>query len=169
MILILIALLLLPTAMIPREELYPVERVEVEARDASIPEGARRAIVVTRTGGKSPIKVLNVKVYEKEAEFKTVHVEYIVVYHNRDYAVAQRSVDFESFEKIWLELSKNRAFLLADAPEGPKDQPTYTVIIKEIKRNNSFTVTGAENLDDKRYYNIISAIENFWREQLEIQ
>ena len=169
MILILIAVLLLPTALLPRQELYSVERVEVEARDASVPPDARRAIVVTRTGGKSPVKVLNVKVYEKEAEFKTVHVEYIVVYHSRDYVVAERKVDFESFEKIWIELNKNRAFTLTNAPEGPKDQPTYTVRVKEVKRENTFTVTGPENVEDKKYNNIISAMENFWREQLTIQ
>lgn len=169
MILLLIALLLLPTAMLPREELYPVERVEVEARDAGFPADARRAVVVTRTGGKSPVKVLNVKIYEKEGEFNTVHVEYIVVYHSRDYVVAERKVDFESFEKIWLELNKNRGFMLQDAPQGPTDQPTYTVRVKEVKRNNAFTVTGPANLEDKRYYNIISAIEDFWREQLTIQ
>ncbi len=169
MIIVLIALLLLPTAMLPREELYPVERVEVEARDASIPADARRAVVVTRTGGKSPVKVLNVKVYEKEAEFKIVRVEYIVVYHSRDYVVAERKVDFESFEKIWLALNKNRAFILGDSPEGPQDQPTYTVRIREVKKENTFTVTGPEGLEDERYYNIISALENFWREQLTIQ
>jgi hypothetical protein len=169
MILVLIALLLLPTAMLPRQELYSAERVEVEARDASIPRDARRAIVVTRTGGKSPVKVLNVKVYEKEVEFKVVHVEYIVVYHSRDYAVAERKVDFESFEKIWLELNKNRAFMLEDGPEGPRDQPTYTVRVREVKKDNTFTVTGPENLEDKRYFNIISAMEDFWREQLTIQ
>lgn len=169
MILVLIALLLLPTAMLPRQELYPVERVEVEARDASIPPDARRAVVVTRTGGKSPVKVLNVKVYEKEAEFKVVRVEYIVVYHSRDYVVAERKVDFESFEKIWLELNKNRALMLEDGPEGSRDQPTYTVRIKEVKKENTFTVTGPESLEDKRYANIISAMESFWREQLTIQ
>ncbi len=169
MILLLIALLLLPTAMLPREELYPVERVEVEARDAGIPADARRAIVVTRTGGKSPIKILNVKVYEKEAEFKTVHVEYIVVYHSGDYVVAERKVDFDSFEKVWLELNKNRGFMLQDAAEGSKDEPTYTVKVREIKRDNTFSVTGPQNLEDKRYNNIISAIENFWRDQLKIQ
>jgi hypothetical protein len=169
MILLLVALLLLPTAMLPRQQLYSVERVEVEARDASIPDDARRAVVVTRTGGKSPVKVLNVKVYEKEAEFKVVHVEYIVVYHSRDYVVAERKVDFESFEKIWLEINKNRAFLLTDAPEGPVDQPTYTVRVREVKRENTFTVTGPANLEDKRYYNIISAMEEFWRSQLTIQ
>ncbi len=155
--------------MLPRQELYSVERVEVEARDASIPGDARRAVVVARTGGKSPVKVLNVKVYEKEAEFKVVHVEYIVVYHSRDYVVAERKVDFESFEKIWLELNKNRAFLLTDVSEGPVDQPTYTVRVREVKRENTFTVTGPANLEDKRYYNIISAMEEFWRSQLTIQ
>lgn len=169
MILVLIALLLLPTAMLPRQELYPVERVEVEARDASIPPDARRAVVVTRTGGKSPVKVLNVKVYEKEAEFKVVRVEYIVVYHSRDYVVAERKVDFESFEKIWLELKKNRALMLEDGPEGSRDQPTYTVRVKEVKKDNTFTVTGPANLEDERYSNIISAMEDFWREQLTIQ
>lgn len=169
MILLLIALLLLPTAMMPREELYPVERVEVEARDASIPASARRAIVITRTGGKSPVKVVNVKAYEKEVEYNTVHVEYIVIYHSGDYVVAQRKADFESFEKVWLEIVKNRALFLDDAPEGPLDQPTYTVRIKEVKRSNSFTVRGPETIDDPRYANIVSAMENFWREQLEIQ
>jgi hypothetical protein len=169
MILLLIALLLLPTAMLPREELYSVERVEVEARDAGIPADARRAVVVTRTGGKSPVKVLNVKVYEKEAEFKMVHVEYIVVYHSGDYVVAERKVDFDSFEKVWLELNKNRGFMLEDGPEGSKDESTYTVRIKEVKRDNTFTVTGPQSLEDKRYNNIISAMENFCREQLEIQ
>lgn len=154
--------------MMPREELYPVERVEVEARDASIPSEARRAIVVTRTGGKSPIKVLNVKIYEKETEFKTVRVEYIVVYHTRDYVVAQRLVDFDSFERIWLELSKNRVFTLEDAPEGPSDQPTFTVRVKEVKRSHTFTVTGPETHDDPRYANIITAVEDFWRDQLEV-
>ncbi|UCH77748.1 MAG: hypothetical protein JSU81_08465 [Candidatus Coatesbacteria bacterium] len=168
MILLLIALLLLPTAMLPREELYPVERVEVEARDASLPAEARRAVVVTRTGGKSPIKVLNVKIYEKEAEFKTVRVEYIVVYHTRDYLVAQRLVDFESFERIWLELNKNRVFTLEDAPEGPPDGPTFTVRVKEVKRTNTFTVTGPEAQEDPRYVNVIAAVEDFWQEQLEI-
>jgi hypothetical protein len=169
MILVLIALLLLPTAMLPSEELYSVERVEVEARDASIPSDTRRAIVVTRTGGKSPVKVLNVKVYEKEIEFKVVHLEYIVVYHSRDYAVAERKVDFESFEKLWLELNKNRVFFLEDAPEGPPDQPTYTVRIKEVKKENTFSVTGPDSLEDRRYADIILAIENFWHEQLTIQ
>jgi len=169
MILLLIALLLLPTAMMPREELYPVERVEVEARDASIPADARRAIVITRTGGISPVKTLNVKAYEKEGEYKTVHVEYIVVYHTGDYVVAQRKADFESFEKAWLEIAKNRALLLEDSTEGPKDQPTYTVRIKEVKKSNSFTVTAPEANEDPRYANIVSAMENFWREQLEIQ
>jgi hypothetical protein len=169
MILLLIALLLLPTAMMPREELYPVERVEVEARDASIPSGARRAIVITRTGGKSPVKVLNVKAYEKEIEYNTVHVEYIVIYHTGDYVLAQRKADFESFEKVWLEVVKNRALFLEDAPEGSPDQPTYTVRIKEVKRSNSFTVRGPETIGDERYANIISAMETFWHEQLEIQ
>jgi len=169
MILLLIALLLLPTAMMPREELYPVERVEVEARDASIPAGARRAIVITRTGGKSPVKVLNVKAYEKEGEYNTVHVEYILIYHSGDYVVAQRKADFESFEKVWLEVVKNRALFMEDAPEGPPDEPTYTVRIKEVKRSNSFTVRGPETVDDPRYANIVSALEVFWREQLEIQ
>jgi len=168
-ILLLISLLLLPTAMLPREELYPVERVEVEARDAGIPAQARRAIVITRTGGKSPVKILNVKAYEKEGEFNTVHVEYIVVYHTGDYVVAQRKADFESFEKVWLEVVRNRALLLEDAPAGPGDQPTYTVRIKEVKRSNSFTVTGPGAVEDQRYANIVSAMENFWREQLEIQ
>jgi hypothetical protein len=169
MILLLIALLLLPTAMLPHEELYPVERVEVEARDAGIPAEARRAVVITRTGGKSPIKILNVKAYEKEGEFNTVHVEYIIVYHSGDYVVAQRKVDFESFEKVWLELSKDRALFLENAPAGPPDQPTYTVRVKEVKRSNTFTVTGPESVDDKRYADIVSAMEKFWREQLEIQ
>jgi hypothetical protein len=169
MILLLISLLLLPTAMLPREELYPVERVEVEARDAGIPAQARRAIVITRTGGKSPVKILNVKAYEKEGEFNTVHVEYIVVYHTGDYIVAQRKADFESFEKVWLEVVKNRALFLEDAPQGPSDQPTYTVRIKEVKRSNSFAVTGPEAIEDPRYVHIVSAMENFWREQLEIQ
>lgn len=169
MILLLISLLLLPTVMLPREELYPVERVEVEARDAGIPPGARRAVVITRSGGKSPVKILNVKAYEKEGEFNTVHVEYIVVYHTGDYVVAQRIADFESFEKAWLEVVKNRALLLEDAPEGPRDLPTYTVRIKEVKRSNSFTVTGPGAIEDPRYANIVSAMEDFWREQLEIQ
>ena len=169
MILILIALLLLPTAMMPREELYPVERVEMEARDAGIPAEARRAVVITRTGGKSPVKILNIKAYEKEGEFNTVHVEYIVVYHTGDYVVAQRKVDFESFENVWLEVSKNRAFFLEDAPEGPAGRPTYTVRVKEVKRSNTFTVTGPESADDKRYLNVVSAMEDFWHEQLEIE
>jgi hypothetical protein len=169
MILLLIALLLLPTAMMPREELYPVERVEVEARDTGIPSEARRAVVMTRTGGKSPIKILNLKAYEKEGEFNTVHLEYIVVYHTRDYVLAQRKVDYETFEKAWLEINRNRAFQLENAPEGPAGEPTYTVRVKEVKRTNTFTVTAPENLDDKRYLNIISAMEEFWREQLEIE
>lgn len=169
MILLLISLLLLPTAMLPREELYPVERVEVEARDAGIPAQARRAIVITRTGGKSPVKILNVKAYEKEGEFNTVHVEYIVVYHTGDYVVAQRKADFESFEKVWLEVVKNRALFLEDAPKGPGDQPTYTIRIKEVKRSNTFTVTGPGAIEDLRYASIVSAMEDFWREQLEIQ
>jgi hypothetical protein len=142
--------------------------VEVEARDASIPAEARRAIVVTRTGGKSPIKVLNVKIYEKEAEFKAVRVEYIVVYHTRDYVVAQRLVDFDSFERIWLELSKNRVFTLEDATDGSSDQPTFTVRVKEVKRTHTFTVTGPEAQEDPRYVNIITAVEDFWRDQLEV-
>ncbi|HUU56465.1 MAG TPA: hypothetical protein VMW93_03900, partial [bacterium] len=117
MILVLIALLLLPTAMVPREELYPVERVETEARDAGIPAEARRAVVITRTGGKSPVKILNIKAYEKEGEFNTVHVEYIVVYHTGDYVVAQRKVDFESFEKVWLEVSKRGGFRVSEYAE----------------------------------------------------
>ncbi|MGD8719751.1 MAG: hypothetical protein PVH29_13135 [Candidatus Zixiibacteriota bacterium] len=169
MILLLISLLLLPTAMLPREQLYSVDRVEVEARDASIPADARRAVVISRTGGVSPVKVLNVKVYEKEVEYNVVHVEYIVVYHSRDYVVAQRKVDFESFEKIWLELNRNRAMMLEDAPEGAKDKPTYTVRVKEVKNSNTFTVTDPESQEDKRYAAIIAAMEDFWREQLEIQ
>jgi len=154
--------------MMPREELYPVERVEVEARDASIPRGARRAIVVTRTGGKSPIKVLNVKIYEIETEYKMVRVEYIVVYHTRDYVVAQRLVDFDSFEKIWLELGKNRVFTLEDATDEAADQPTFTVRVKEVKRTHTFTVTGPEAQEDPRYANIISGVEDFWRDHLEV-
>ncbi len=169
MILLLIALLLLPSTLIPRKEFYPVEKVEVKARDGSFPPDARRAIVVTRTGGASPVKVLNVKAYEKETEYNTARVEYIVVYHSRDYVMAQRQVDFESFEKLWLELNKNRALTLTNATEGDKSKPTYTVRVKEVKRENSFNVVGAEGLDDKRYYNIISALETFWRENLEIQ
>jgi hypothetical protein len=169
MILLLISLLLLPTAMLPREELYPVERVEVEARDAGIPAEARRAIVITRTGGASPVKILNVKAYEKEGEFNNVHVEYIVVYHTGDYIIAQRKADYESFEKVWLEVVRNRALFLENAPQGPGDRPTYTVRIKEVKRSNSFTVTGPETAEDPRYAHIVSAMENFWREQLEIQ
>jgi hypothetical protein len=117
----------------------------------------------------SPVKVLNVKVYEKEVEYNVVHVEYIVVYHSRDYVVAQRKVDFESFEKIWLELNRNRAMMLEDAPEGAKDKPTYTVRVKEVKNSNTFTVTDPESQEDKRYAAIIAAMEDFWREQLEIQ
>ena len=133
MILLLIALLLLPTAMMPREELYPVERVEVEARDASIPAGARRAIVITRTGGKSPVKVLNVKAYEKEGEYNTVHVEYILIYHSGDYVVAQRKADFESFEKVWLEVVKNRALFMEDAPKGRRMNLPIRFASKKLK------------------------------------
>jgi hypothetical protein len=112
---------------------------------------------------------LNLKAYEKEGEFNTVHLEYIVVYHTRDYVLAQRKVDYETFEKAWLEINRNRAFQLENAPEGPAGEPTYTVRVKEVKRTNTFTVTAPENLDDKRYLNIISAMEEFWREQLEIE
>jgi hypothetical protein len=59
--------------------------------------------------------------------------------------------------------------MLEDGPEGPRDQPTYTVRVREVKKDNTFTVTGPENLEDKRYFNIISAMEDFWREQLTIQ
>jgi hypothetical protein len=141
MILLLIAVLLLPAAMLPRQEFYPVEKVEVEARDASFPPDARRAVVVTRTGGVSPVKVLNVKIYEREAEYGIAHVEYIVVYHSRDYVMAQRTVDFQAFERVWMELGRNNAPTLRDAGTPAKDKPTYTIRVHEVKHSNTFRVT----------------------------
>lgn len=169
MVLLLVALLLLPTAMLPREEFYPVEKVEVEARDAGFPEDARRAVVVTRTGGVSPVKVLNVKVYEKEGEYGIAHVEYIVVYHTRDYVMAKRTVDFQAFERLWFELGRDNAMFLNNAPEGSKEQPTYMVRIHEVKNDHSFTVTGPETQADPNYGAAIKAVEQFWKESLAIQ
>ena len=169
MILLVIAVLLLPTAMVPRQEFYPVEKVELEARDAGFPPQARRAVVVTRTGGVSPIKTLNVKIFEKETELKTVHVQYIVVYHNRDYVMAERKVDFDAYEALWLELHKNRVFFLDSPAAGAKDKPTYIIRVKEVKKETSFTVTDPEAMDDKRYANVVAAVEAFWRDNLKIQ
>lgn len=168
MILLLVALLLLPTAMLPKEEFFPTEKVEIEARDASFPAGARRALVVTRTGGVSPIKTLNVKIYEREGEFEIARVEYIIVYHNRDYIFAQRQVPYEAFERLWLTVNQNRALYLPSLPPGGADQPTYIFRIKDVKKENTITVPSPATADDERYKNIIGAIEKFWRDQLQI-
>jgi len=126
-------------------------------------------VVITRTGGISPVKVLNVKVYEKETEYKIAHVEYIVVYNTNDYVVATRLVDYETFEKLWIELASNRAFELTDGPPAQKDQPTYSIRVKDVKKEHTFSVGIPDKVEDKRYANCIAAIEKFWRSNLEIQ
>jgi hypothetical protein len=170
MLLLLVSLLLLPPAMLAESEFYPAENVDVISRSASIPGNTSRAVVITQTGGISPVKSMSVKIYENEGDYKMVNVEYATLFHTGDFYLAKRRADYDSFEQLWLELKRNRALFLIDTPPGKSDEsPVFHVYMKESNTVNDFKVIEPETLEDERYLRIIGTLEAFWKEELQLQ
>lgn len=171
MLLLVIALIMLPPALaLTNADFTIINSPETFSKSDSMPARVNRGIVITREGGETPIKNLSVKVYEKEGDYQVIHISYAILYHSGDFAIAHRRVAAEEFDKLWLEIKRDKALYLTDAPVIPSDKPiTYEIKIRELKQNNEFTVENPEQQDDERYQNIINSLEIFWQEQINIE